>query len=207
MSTLQTAAAMNLTNPRTFHSLQCACVAEMHTHRLYTAFSQQMDEDGLHVVAHAFRYTAAQEKEHADILRGLLSASGESAVPCPEDAPLLLPRDTQELLRAVIQVETNEGKHLYPGIAQTAQEEGYPRVAEACRHIAETELLHAQRFRRYARALAEDRLFRDVRPVSWVCLGCGQFHAGLEAPSCCPGCGRDQGFFIRSSFYPFSAMG
>lgn len=205
MSTLQTAAAMNLTNGQTFHSLQSACLAEMHTHRLYTAFSQQMEDAELHVVAHAFRYTAAQEKEHADILRGLLIACGETAVPSAEDAPLLLPRDTPELLHAVIQAELNEGNHLYPRIARTAQEEGYPRVAEACRRIGETELHHAQRFRRYAKALAEGRLFRDARPVSWVCLGCGQFHAGLEAPSRCPGCGRSQGFFIRSSFYPFSA--
>ena len=185
MSTLQTAAAMNLTNPRTFHSLQCACVAEMHTHRLYTAFSQQMDEDGLHVVAHAFRYTAAQEKEHADILRGLLSASGESAVPCPEDAPLLLPRDTQELLRAVIQVETNEGKHLYPGIAQTAQEEGYPRVAEACRHIAETERAvlpgRSDDLKRQRRTQTKAHRYGALPAAARVCAGAG---GGSAFPRC-----------------------
>ncbi|MDD6051898.1 MAG: ferritin family protein [Clostridiales bacterium] len=204
MSTLQTAADVKELPARALPCLQEACLAEMHAHRLYTAFAQQMEDAALYVIAHAFRYTAAQEKEHADILRGLLVACGESAVPAAQDAPLLFPQDTLELLHAVIQAEMHEGNQRYPRIAQAALAEGYPRVAEACHRIGEMERNHAQRFRRYAQALADGHLFRDALPVSWVCLGCGQFHAGLEAPSRCPVCGRNQGYFIRSSFYPFS---
>ena len=87
--------------------------------------------------------------------------------------------------------------------ARIAMEEGYPRIAEAFRRVAETEQLHAQRFQQYAKALADDSLFRDDRRISWVCLPCGQLHSGHEAPDCCSGCGRDRGHFIRSSFYPF----
>lgn len=178
-------------------------MGEMHARRLYLQAARQMEEAHLHVIAHAFRFTAAQEKEHADIFRGLIAAYGGRCVPMAEDAPLLLPREPLEILKAVAQAEHTEWDSLYPYNARQASEEGYPRAAAAFLRIAETEQSHAQRFLQYAKALADGSLFRDRRRVSWLCLPCGQLHAGYEAPQACAACGRDQGHFIRSSYYPF----
>ncbi len=205
MSTVQTAVDMNpLMQSQTDHSLCSACLGAMHARRLYLACARRMEEASLYVIAHAFRFTAAQEKEHADIFRGFIAAYGGSAVPLTEDAPLLLPGEPMDILRAAAQAESEAGEELYPHSAQIALEEGYPRIAEAFRRIAETERLHAQRFRQYEQALAEGSLFRDSAQISWVCLLCGQFQTGQGAPQRCSGCGRDQGHFIRSSFHPFS---
>lgn len=191
------------TDSRTHAALRAACMGELHARRLYLKAAQRMEEEHLHVIAHAFLFTAAQEKEHADVFRGLIAAHGGQCVPMAEDAPLLLPHAPLDILKAVSQNEHNEWDSLYPFHARVAKEEGYPRIASAFRRIAETEQSHAQRFLQYAKALAEGSLFRDRRRVSWVCLPCGQLHAGCEPPDCCSACGRDRGHFIRSSYYPF----
>ena len=185
----------------TFRNLRGACLDEMHARRLYLQCARRMEEAALHVVAHAFHFTAAQEKEHADVFRGLLTVHSGCSLPMAEDTPLLLPHTPLEILQTVIQSETTAR---YSHYAQTASEEGYHRIANAFRRIAETEQLHLRRFRQYMKVLQEGSLFRDEAQVSWFCLPCGQLHSGREAPESCSGCGRDRGHFIRSSYYPFA---
>ena len=204
MSTLQTTSLNALADSQTCLGLRSAYLAKMYAQQLYLMNARRMEEASLYVVAHAFRFTAAQEKEHADFLRGLLARCGDACVPPAEDAPLLLSGEPLELLHAAIEAEQEAGEAFYPHLAQIARREGYSRIAESFLRIAETERLHAKRFRQYAKALAEGSLFRDADRISWLCLPCGQFHTGQEAPRRCSGCGRDQGHFIRSSFYPFS---
>lgn len=209
MSTVQTAAmpCQSFMESQTRRNLHTACLGEMHARRLYLRAARQMEEAALYVIAHAFCFTAAQEKEHADIFRGLIAAHGGGVLPLAEDAPILLPREPLEILRAAAQSEHDEWDTLYPFYARTAMEEGYPRMAETFRRIAETEQIHARRFLQYAKAMAEGTLFRDEGRISWVCLPCGQLHAGQEAPAHCSACGRDRGHFIRSSFVPFVVEG
>lgn len=203
MSTFPNPAHTTFPDSQTCRSLRTACLGEMHARRFYLQAARQMEDASLHVIAHAFSFTAAQEKEHADVFRGLIAAHGGPAVPMAEDAPVLLPHTPLELLQAVAKSEQDEGDMLYPHYARIAAQEEYPRIAEAFRRVAETEHLHARRFRQYAAALSGGTLFKDSRCISWVCLACGQLHSGHEAPGCCSSCGRDRGCFIRSNFYPF----
>lgn len=193
----------NFPESRTCAALRAACLGEKHARRLYLQCARRMEDAQLHVIAHAFRFTAAQEKEHADVFRGLIAAYGGQDAPLAEDAPILLPPEPLELLRAVARSEHDEWDVLYPHNAALAEQEGYPRIAAAFRRIAETEQCHAMRFLQYAKALAEGSLFRDRRRVSWLCLPCGQLHTGQEPPEACASCGRDRGHFIRSSYFPF----
>ncbi len=205
MSTVQTAqeTPLSFTDSHTRRNLRSACLGEMHARRLYLQAARRMEEASLHVVAHAFVFTAAQEKEHADVFRGLLTALGDRQAPMAEDAPLLLPHDPLEILRVVARSEHDEWDSLYPCYARQARSEGYPRAAEAFERVAQTEQRHAMRFLQYAKALAEGDLFEAENPVSWLCLPCGQLHTGCRAPEQCAACGRDRGHFIRSSYYPF----
>lgn len=206
MSTVQTACPPFM-DSQTHRNLQSACMGEMQAQRLYLHAARCMEDAHLHVIAHAFRFTAAQEKEHADIFRGLLTAHGGQPLPQTDALPIRLPCEPVEILRAVLQSEHEEWDTLYPYTARIAAEEGYPRIAAAFRRIAETEQLHARRFLQYLTALSEGTLFRDDARVSWLCLPCGQLHTGHEAPASCSACGRDRGHFIRSSYYPFSIEG
>lgn len=190
---------------RTYASLRSAFQGESQARRQYLAAAETMEAAGLHVIAHAFRFTAAQEKEHAAIFHGLLCHYGGGRIdPAGEDIPL--PREPEAILAAVSQSENDESGKLYPAYARIAGEEGYPRIATAFRRIAETELLHARRFQQYASALADGSLFRSSTRTGWLCLPCGHLHYGCEAPHACDTCGRDQGHFIRSSFEPFTVL-
>lgn len=206
MSTVQPAATacQSFPDSQTYRCLRTACLGEMHARRLYLHAAWRMEEVPLHVIAHAFRFTAAQEKEHADVFYGLIAAHGGHTASLTEDAPLLLPHEPLDILKAVSQSEHDEWDKIYPYYARVAAEEGYPRIAEAFRRIAENEQHHAMRFLQYAKALADGNLFRDSKRVSWLCLPCGQFHTGCEAPEVCSGCGKSRDHFIRSSFYPFA---
>ena len=207
MSTVVETPAPVFMESLTHRHLAGACLAEMHARRLYLAAARLMEERRLHVVAHALRFTAAQEKEHEAIFRGLIAAQGGAPLPLVDDAPILLPHAPAEVLQSIIHGEEEEALHLYPAYARTAAEEGYPRIAGALRRIAETEALHARRFRQYESALRHNTLFQDEGRISWLCLPCGQLHTGHEPPEACTTCGRDRGHFIRSSYYPFLVEG
>lgn len=206
MSTLMEAISPAFMDSRSHRALCSACTGEMHARLMYLSAACRMKEAGLHVVAHALHFTAAQEKEHEDIFRGLITAFG-GVPPVPADEPILLPDDPLELLRSLVQSESDEAERLYPYNARIAAEEGYPRIAAAFQRISETEALHTRRFQQYENALADGRLFREDAPVSWLCLPCGQLHTGCEPPENCAACGKDRGHFIRSSYYPFTVEG
>lgn len=187
---------------RTVSHLQEALRGKLRANACYLEAGRLLAEAGLHVIAHAFRFTAAQEGEHAAVLRGLLTAMG-APLPLAEDAASL-PGDPTELLRLAEAEELADAAERLPRWAGIAEGEGHVRAAKALRRIAGTDGVHARRFAQYRQALAEGSLFRAGTPVSWVCLGCGELHTGCEPPEDCPGCSGGRGYFIRSSFYPFS---
>ena len=206
MSTIPEVTRPAFMDSRTCRALSAACLGESAARRLYLAAACAMEDAALHVIAHALRFTAAQEQEHEAIFRGLLTANGAPA-PVLQEEPRPLPHSPEELLAHIIQTESDEAEKLYPHNARIAAEEVYPRIAATFLRVGETEALHAKRFRQYAKALADGTLFRDDQRISWLCLGCGQFHAGLEAPPSCTACGRNQGHFIRSNHHPFMVEG
>ncbi len=191
---------------RTYQALQSALLGEEQSRRMYLHAAQTLEEAQLHVIAHALRFTAAQEKEHAAIFSGLLSVYGGSPLPHADILPLL-PGEPAALLQSLAQNESSEAERLYPCNARIALEEGYPRIATAFQRIAETEALHARRLRQFEEALLSGALFRAERPVSWYCLACGELRTSCEPPDSCPSCGKNRGYFIRSSHFPFAIEG
>ena len=206
MSTVAEPTPPCLAGSRTGPALLSAWQGETAARRLYLAAARTMEDAGLHVIAHALRFTAAQEKEHGAIFRGLLDAGGLS-LPAPAEALLPFPHVPQALLMHLIRAESDEAEKLYPHHARIAAAEGFPRIAAAFLRIGETEALHARRFRQYLKALDEGSLFRDEQRLTWLCLACGEFHPSFEAPYRCPACGGPRGHFIRSNFYPFALQG
>ena len=203
MSTLMDARPPAFMDSRSHRALQNALLGEEQARQMYLRAAQTMEDARLHVIAHALRYTAAQEKEHAAIFCGLLRFFRGIPLP-PAEGAVLLPSAPAEILHVLAQSESSEAERLYPRHARIAREEGYPRIAAAFTRIAETESLHARRFQQFEHALTSGMLFRDVKPVSWFCLACGELRTGCEPPAVCPSCSKDRGHFIRSSFFPFA---
>lgn len=206
MSTLQSLRCPAFMDSLTCRNLRSACLSEMHAERHYTRCAQAMEDASLQVIAHTFRFTAAQDREHTAILGGLIVAQGGN-IPDAEDAPASCSANPAELLRAAALNKHGAWDVLYPQYARTALEEGYPRIAQALGRIAETEQLHARRFAQCMEALHDGTLFHSPERCSWVCLHCGQLHTDFEPPRHCPVCSGGQGCFIRSSFYPFCVEG
>ncbi len=203
MSTLQYAEARFLST-NTFPELRQAARTTAHARRCYLAAARFLEEEGLQVMAHAFRFTAAQETEHAAVCRGLLSSYSRMTLPVTEDRTVSLNSDALSMLHAAADAEEHMAGEVYSALAHTAAKEGFPRIARALRCIAETEQGHARRFRQYAKAWQDGTLFHAEQRVGWLCLRCGQLCYGQEPPRQCSGCGCGQGAFIRSNFSPFA---
>lgn len=185
--------------------LQNALHAALTNRRRWLLAAQTAQDAGLFVITHAFRFNAAQETEHANVLQGLLRTCGGDPLPLAPDTASL-PDDPLHLLQFAAQAEQRQAD-LLPEYALAARTAGLSRIAGALDRIAETELLHARRFSQYADALSVGTLFRDRRRTSWFCLRCGHLHYGTAAPDACSACQSGGGAFIRTSFYPFAVRG
>lgn len=206
MSTVQPLCTPTFMDSLTCRNLRSAYLSEMHAQHHYLRCALAMEEAALEVIAHAFRFTAAQDREHAAILGGLMKAQG-GEIPAEEEGESPCSGSPIELLRGAALHKHGTWDVLYPQYAAAAREEGYPRIAKALERIAETEQLHARRFAQYMEALHEGTLFCAEERCSWVCLRCGHLHTGFEPPQSAAGCSCGQGYYIRSDYFPFSVEG
>lgn len=181
-----------------------AFAGESQARNRYTFAAAQAKKEGYALIANIFDFTANQEKEHAEIFFNHLKegAAGENIT---IDAAYPIDRDTDvfTLLRQAQHNEFEEFESAYPAFAQTAEEEGYDKIATHFRMIAAIEKTHGERFGLFASLIENDRLFRAEEETRWVCLNCGNVYQGIEAPMVCPVCDHDRGYFIRDELTPF----
>lgn len=195
--------SVHFDDSRTRINLMRAFAGESQARNRYTFAAQQAQQDHLRIVADAFRFTAWQEKEHAEVFYQLLAASAGQTIHIDGGYPVNLSMNMHDLLTAAVHNETEEAEDVYPAFAAIAREEGFQRAADVFAAIARIEKLHADRFAQYKQMLAQDRLFADSGEVRWFCLQCGHIHTGTQAPALCPVCRHDQGNFIRADLVPF----
>ena len=184
-------------------NLMRAFAGESQARNRYTFAASAADKQHLHVVASAFRYTADQEKEHAEVFYNLLSGLNGETLHVDGGYPVNISTSVSDLLRDARHNETEEWETVYPDFARIARDEGFSRIGDTFANIAEIERSHAIRFGQFATALEENTLFRAEEPVAWLCQNCGHIHIGVEAPKACEVCHHDQGYFIRLELTPF----
>ncbi len=151
----------------------------------------------LFVLANLFKFTAAQEKIHAEVFYTHLKQCGGEPVRINADYPTESSDEPLELLRHSAEHEQKETDEVYPAFAEDARSEGYSEIAQDFENIAAVERSHGQRYRHYAKLLDSGRLFHADRHEKWLCLNCGFLHEGEQAPESCPICKQPQGWFIR----------
>lgn len=194
---------MNLQNSTTQKNLMRALVGESLARNRYTFAAGQADRDGLPVIAAVFRYTADQEKEHAEIFSDFLRRGGVDSIPVEGAFPVDTAADTLSLLAAAAQNERKEHGEIYPAFAAAARNEGFSEIARKLELIAEIEKCHAGRFEAFHRLLSQHKLFVSDAACGWICMNCGHELNGTEAPQQCPVCG-EAGYFIRLEMSPYS---
>ena len=130
-----------LNGSKTHENLKAAFANEAQANRRYLYFARQADVEGYPEIAGLFRDTAEGETGHAHGHLDYLRQIGDPVTGKPIGPTLAN-------LEAAIAGETSEYTSLYPGMAVTAREEGFPEIADWFERLAKAEHNHADRFRR-----------------------------------------------------------
>ena len=133
-----------LNGTKTHENLKAAFAGESQANRRYLYFAKRADIEGSPDVAGLFRDTADGETGHAFGHLDFLAEVGDPVT----DKPI---GDTSTNLVSAVTGETYEYETMYPGMAKTARDEGFDKIAEWMETLAKAEKSHAGRF---AKALA-----------------------------------------------------
>jgi len=128
-----------LKGTKTHDNLKEAFAGESQANRRYLYFAKIADVEGYPEVASNFRETAEGETGHAHGHLDYLRKVGDPATG-------LEIGDTEANLKAAVAGETHEYTDMYPGMAKTAREEGFPEIADWFETLAKAEKSHAGRF-------------------------------------------------------------
>lgn len=80
-------------------------------------------------------------------------------------------------------------------MARVAESEGFLKIANIYRKVAEVEKAHQERYNILAKQIEEKTVYKRKTETLWKCRNCGYIFKGLEAPVSCPLCGHPQSFF------------
>ncbi len=160
-----------------------AFAGESQARNKYTYFASKAKKDGYQQIAALFEKTAANEKEHAKIWFKELEGIG----------------DTTDNLAAAADGENYEWTDMYDGFAKTADEEGFPELAEKFRLVAAIEKHHEERYRKLLANIENGEVFKRGDVKIWECRNCGHIVVGTEAPEVCPTCDHPLSFFEISA--------
>ncbi|MBQ7085224.1 MAG: rubrerythrin family protein [Anaerotignum sp.] len=196
---------MDFKNSETRENLMRAFAGESQARNRYTFAAEQAKEQKLHVVEAVFRFTADQEKEHAEIFYNHLKELAGENVHIDGSYPVDIYETVLEVLKAAEHNEYEEFDPVYKTFGDKAMQEGFPKVAASFHQIAKIEKVHGERFGELAKQLEEGKLFVSDVECKWMCLNCGFVFEGKEVPQQCPVCQHDKGYFIRFALAPYTA--
>jgi rubrerythrin len=128
-----------LKGTKTHDNLKEAFAGESQANRRYLYFAKIADVEGYPEIAGNFRETAEGETGHAHGHLDYLKQVGDPAT----DLPI---GDTESNLKSAVHGETYEYTEMYPGMAKSAREEGFPEIADWFETLAKAEKSHAGRF-------------------------------------------------------------
>ena len=132
-------AGKSLMGSKSLDNLKEALARESQANRRYLYFARVADVEGRPEVAGLFKDTADGETGHAHGHLDFLKRVGD---PATGEA-----FGTTDLnLKAAVAGETYQYTQMYPGMAETAREEGFADLAEWFETLAKAEKSHAGRF-------------------------------------------------------------
>jgi rubrerythrin len=128
-----------LNGTKSLENLKEAFAGESQANRRYLYFARVADIEGFPDIAGLFKDTADAETGHAFGHLDFLRQVGDPVTSVPFGR-------TELNLKSAVEGETYEYTQMYPGMAKTAREEGFPEMAEWFETLAKAEKSHAGRF-------------------------------------------------------------
>jgi len=177
---------------QTEQNLLKAFAGESQARNRYTYYSSIAKKEGYEQIAALFLETADNEKEHAKVFYKYLEG-GDLEITAAYPAGRL--GTTAENLLHAAEGEHMEWGTLYPDFAAVADEEGFGKIAESFREIAEVEEHHEARYRALLANVESGTVFKRDTVVRWKCRNCGYIHEGPEAPEVCPACAHPRAHY------------
>ncbi len=169
----------HLKGSKTEQNLLAAFAGESQARNKYTYFASVAKKEGYEQIAAFFLETAEQEKEHAKLHLKMLEGIG----------------DTRANLKAAAEGENHEWRSMYPGMAETARDEGFTEAAVLFDLLARIEKEHEARYMRLLQSLEAGTVFARTDKVRWRCRNCGYVHESAKALQQCPACKHPQVHF------------
>ena len=160
-------------------NLMTAFAGESEARNKYTFFASVAKKQGFEQIAALFLKTADNEKEHAKLWFKELNGIG----------------DTAANLKAAAEGENYEWTDMYDSFAKTAEEEGFPELAEKFRQVGAIEKHHEERYRALLKNVITAAVFEKSEVKVWECRNCGHIVVGTKAPEVCPVCAHPQAYF------------
>lgn len=181
---------------KTLKNLAAAYIGESMARNRYNAYSKISLKADYDQISGIFSETADQEKEHASQLMKMIQklAPGQPIMVAEAGVPTVM-GTIEENLKAAISGENYEQTKMYPGFADTAEEEGLPEISAQLRAIAKAEKHHEERYAKLLKQLEAGTLFKKAEAKTWICRECGYEHVGQEPPEECPSCKHPKGYY------------
>ncbi|MDD4985073.1 MAG: rubrerythrin family protein [Dehalococcoidales bacterium] len=177
---------------QTEKNLLKAFAGESQARNRYTFFAGVARKEGYEQIANIFTETAGNEQEHAEVFFKYLKG-GDLEITAAYPAGII--GDTLTNLKAAADGEKLEWSTIYAGFEKTARGEGFEDIATSFKEIAEVEEFHEGRYRKLAKNVAGEEVFKKKTAVKWHCTNCGYVHEGPEAPKECPACKHAQSYY------------
>jgi len=183
---------MELKGSQTEKNLLKSFAGESQARNRYTFFASVAKKEGFEQISAIFQETADNEKEHAEIFFKHLKGGD---VIIEADFPAGKIGNTAENLLAAADGEKMEWGTLYPEFEKVAIKEGFKKIAESFKEIAEVEEHHEKRYRKLLENVKNKTVFKKDKVVKWKCRNCGYVHEGKEAPKICPACKHARAYY------------
>ena len=164
---------------KTEQNLRTAFSGESEARNKYTFFASTAKKEGYEQIAALFQKTADNEKEHAKMWFKELQGIGSTA----------------DNLLSAAEGENYEWTDMYDSFAKTAEEEGFPELAQKFRLVGEIERHHEERYRALLRNVKTAKVFEKSEVKVWECRNCGHIVVGTKAPDVCPTFNHPQSYF------------
>jgi len=192
-----------LKGTKTAQNLITSFVGECQANMRYTYAAKTAKKEGYVQISRIFEETAMNEREHAARFYKFLKEEYKlENIELNEDYtswPVIW-HDTATNLQGAIDGENDEAENMYPSFADVAEEEGFPEIARAYRHIAKAEEAHRNRYQKLKDNVEEGKVFKKDEKVVWMCGNCGYLIEAYEAPKICPACAHGQEYFEVARF-------
>jgi len=140
-------AGKSLKETKSHENLKEAFAGESQANRRYMYFARAADIEGFPDIAGLFKDTADAEPGHAFGHMDFFKEVGDPVTGVPIGKSELN-------LKSAVEGETYEYTQMYPGMAKTAREEGFPELAEWFETLAKAEKSHAGRFSKGLKQIA-----------------------------------------------------